>query len=442
MSAAARPAQPEPDAAPASLDGLRVVLDAHGSDRGFGTGLSTYARTLHAALASLNADASWLFGRDMGAGDALEREVSFVDPPTASVGLRRSAGALARAGEAVLSGHVRAPRIPEQRITTTAPGEAYPRGFNGRGLFRRANFRHEFLGLRTEVSLAGPCDVFHMTVPLPIRVREARNVVTIHDLIPLRLPTTTPDDKLRYLRKVRRCAQEADLVLTVSEASRSDILEFLDLAPEKVVNTYQTSLLQPLGDADRATSAQRLSRHGLKPGEYALFIGALEPKKNLARLLRAFLDADTSLTLAVAGPKAWFWEKQVEELGSIDPDLAARRIRFLGYVPDADLPHLLDGAAFLAFPSLMEGFGLPALEAMRCGCPVLTSRTPALEEVTGGAALLVDPHDEASIRSGIETLAGEESRRTALAAAGLERAAFFSMERYRRRLFDAYARLM
>lgn len=174
-----------------------------------------------------------------------------------------------------------------------------------------------------------------------------------------------------------------------------------------------------------ATVAAFRARHRLER-PYVLFVGTIEPRKNLPRLLRAFERAlgrdGLPHDLVIAGASGW-------KTGPVRAAYAAspvrERIRFIGYVPDADLPAAYAGADLLAYPSLHEGFGLPPLEAMACGTPVLTSNTTALAEVAGPAALTVDPGDEEALAAGLAALLGDPGRRQALAAAGLGHAALF-----------------
>jgi glycosyltransferase involved in cell wall biosynthesis len=167
-----------------------------------------------------------------------------------------------------------------------------------------------------------------------------------------------------------------------------------------------------------------------------LYVGTVQPRKNLERLIEAFAMATAShtgasggeqpLLLAIAGRRGWLSEaidRRVAQLG------LGGRVRFLDYVPDEDLPGLLSGATAFAFPSLYEGFGLPVLEAMACGAPVLTSTTSSLPEVAGDAAMLVDPTDTAAIAAALARLIADEPLRAELRARGLARAALFSWER-------------
>jgi glycosyltransferase involved in cell wall biosynthesis len=260
----------------------------------------------------------------------------------------------------------------------------------------------------------------------------------MHDLIPLKLPFTTLDSKGDYLRLCRTIAREADRIVTVSENSKRDICELLDVSPENVVNTYQSvSVPDKLTSASPDELASILKNlYGLNAGEYFLFVGAVEPKKNLSRLLEAFLGSDIESPLVIAGPNAWMYEQQ---LSIWDPKRTSsytlaegritsrNRILRLDYVPFPALINLIRGARCLVFPSLYEGFGLPPLEAMALGTPVITSTTSSLPEVTGDAAMLVDPYDVNDIRRALVAMHDMEDT-SALVNRGLEQARKFSPE--------------
>ena len=262
--------------------------------------------------------------------------------------------------------------------------------------------------------------------------------MTIHDLVPIRLPYTTQDNKREFIDRVRMSMKLADVVVTVSEASRRDIVELLGADPAKVVVTWQTSDIAPLTAAERLTVSSALSRYGLQEDGYALFVGAIEPKKNLRRLIEAFFDADSTMPLALVGPKAWKWRQEVGEVQDSMGAEARGRLRILGHVASEDLRRLYAGARMLVFPSLYEGFGLPVLEAMRMGCPVLASGAGGLSEVCGEAALITDPLDRVDMTRKIARLLGDRILRDELRAAGLVQALRFSPEAYDQRLREAY----
>jgi len=276
---------------------------------------------------------------------------------------------------------------------------------------------------------ADPVDVFHGVTgfELPVGV-PGRLVTTVHDLVPLRWPALVP----RRHRWAVRCLlggalRRAARVIAVSEATRAELLARYRLAPEKVRVIHEAADPRFGPAAAPARSAVR-ARYGLR-APYVLFLGLLEPKKNVGALLGAVArlraqGAWGPTELVVAGAAGW----------GPDTGRAARRLgldgvtRFLGPVPDADLPALYGEALAFVFPSLWEGFGLPVLEAMAAGTPVVASNRGALPEVTAGAALLVDPRP-APLAEALGTILGDPGLQARLREAGLTRAAAFSWDR-------------
>ncbi len=254
-----------------------------------------------------------------------------------------------------------------------------------------------------------------------------RRVVTFHDVTFFLLPERYPPLRRAYFRAASRAgARLADLAVAVSKTVKADLERHLRLPPERVrvVPLAAAPSFRPLNDPP-AMAAVR-ARYGL-PERFILNVGALEPGKNQATLVRAYhrLHAPEQ-TLVIAGPRAWRYEsllRLVDRLG------LAGRVRFLDYVPVEDLAALYNLADLFVFPSLYEGFGLPPLEAMACGLPVVASTAPALREVLNDAALLVHPEDVAAMAEAMAAALRDETLRSRLREAGLRRAAQFSWER-------------
>lgn len=195
---------------------------------------------------------------------------------------------------------------------------------------------------------------------------------------------------------------------------------------------------RPIEDTD--TVATVVHRYGLMPNNYVLTVGTLEPRKNQIRLVEAFhlmrqRGAAPNLKLVLAGRKGWLYEdlfRRVEELG------LTKDVIFTGIVPDKDLPALMNGALMFVYPSLYEGFGLPVLEAMACGVPVITSNRSSLPEVVGDAGLLVDPENESALAEALIVILSNQARRQKMSRRGISQAARFSWEEAARQTLKVY----
>jgi glycosyltransferase involved in cell wall biosynthesis len=265
-------------------------------------------------------------------------------------------------------------------------------------------------------------------VPPPTRAR--RLVVTVHDLAFKRFPETAPHGTKWWLARLDRALDRATRVIAVSESTRRDLLELSGVEPARVAVIplgVDRTLFRPPGP--EAVAAAR-SAFGLD-GPYVLYLGGIEPRKNLPNLLAAFsrLTADVRLVIVGGGVE---WNPEGSDLLGRAlaklPDGVRGRIHRTGYVSEADKVALLGGAEAFVYPSLYEGFGLPVLEAMACGTPVVTSNVSSLPEVAGDAADLVDPADPASIADGIDRVLGDAELRTRLVDGGLHRAERFTWE--------------
>ena len=433
---------------------MRIAVDGFNLAMPRGTGVATYARTLTDALVGLGHEVDVIYGTTTGAGRAsLLQEVQFFDA------LDREGGRKAPALLTPRWWHEAGMRVrPPLATTIPITGRVEARTFAARmpsftrilnisDLFEKADryFRrwNRFLTIRAP----GPApDVMHWTYPLPIRLEGARNIYTLHDLVPLRLPYTTLDNKRYYLRLLRGCLRWGDHICTVSDSSRRDIIDMLGARPDQVTNTYQairTPALPVEAGTPDGLAAWLGGLFGLEPGRYLLFYGALEPKKNIGRMIEAYLSANLSLPLVVVGGRAW---KSEGELRLIQPLPGGQKgrggageVRQLDYVPSAWLAGLIRGARAVLFPSLYEGFGLPVIEAMQAGTPVLTSTESSLPEVAGSAALLVDPYDTAAMSEAMRRLAADDALCASLAQAGPAQAELFSLARYQARLETVYS---
>lgn len=427
---------------------MKVSIDAFNIALPHGTGVATYGRNLAKAVRVLGNDVHVLFGASQGNSRvSLLNEIALAEGEPDMKGKRVSGLTKAVKFARALKGAVR----PVQAIPVPVSGQVVmpqrlkvdaAQYWNAQNLYTGSDQLFRATGAFTGVAVEG-IDLAHWTYPLPVRIPGARNVYTLHDLVPLRLPYTTADKKRAYYRLCHRIAREADHILTVSEASRTDLINILGVPEDRVSNLYQasdiTSTLTGVDEAYITRYVEGLLNTGLR--QYFLYFGAIEPKKNVARLLEAYLASSAKSRLVIVGGPGWGGEQDVKLLKSLVSLDAGKRIIWLGYLPRDMLAMLIAGARATIFPSLYEGFGLPVLESMALGTPVITSTTSSLPEVAGDAALLVDPYDVHAIARAILRMDESEELRAELTQRGRVQAEVFSAAAYAQRLADFYRRM-
>jgi glycosyltransferase involved in cell wall biosynthesis len=288
-------------------------------------------------------------------------------------------------------------------------------------------FQHFVRGLLFRRGLKGGVNsVYHELNFLPFET-QLPTVITVHDLSFLRYPETHPAARVKFMAsRLPRAVESATYVITDSEFVRQELIAEYSLPPEKVV-----AILLGAGEEFVPQPAEKvgsvLSRYGLQDQQYLLAVGTLEPRKNLVTAIRAFADLPASVrreySLVLAG--LWGWHN--EELDKLLGPLVARgEVKVLGFVPDHDLPALYAGALLFVYPSLYEGFGLPPLEAMACGTPVISSNRASLPEVVGDAGIQVEAKDVAALKEAMLRLIESPEERARCSVLGLERARRFS----------------
>ncbi|MGC8719916.1 MAG: glycosyltransferase family 4 protein [Thermodesulforhabdaceae bacterium] len=268
--------------------------------------------------------------------------------------------------------------------------------------------------------------LYHEPGFFPARVTHCPQVLTIYDLSLIKMPYFHPKDRVAFFRLFfKRRLPFASHIITISEFIRQEVLEFLPVEPHRVtaVPLASSGNFRP-----RAISSVRniMEKYGLRK-PYILAVGTIDPRKNLRLLLRSLaLMNREDVMLVMVGWKGWGYGDLANEIEKLKARIP---IRFLGYLSDEELAALYSGAHFLVYPSLYEGFGLPVLEAMACGCPVICSSTSSLPEVAGDAALYIDPHNAGDLAGKMELLLDDEPMRQDLVHRGLLRAAEFSWEK-------------
>jgi glycosyltransferase involved in cell wall biosynthesis len=286
------------------------------------------------------------------------------------------------------------------------------------------------LRLSWEIARRPPDLLFVPAHVLPI-VHPHRSVVTVHYPEAHRLL-----DRIYLDLSTRYNARVATHLIADSSVTKRDLIKRYRTRPDKITVVYpgyDEATFQPVRDEETIEAVK--TRCGIT-GDYILFVGTLQPRKNLIRLIEAFSNLQypiSNIQLVIAGKKGWLYEQifqQVEKLG------LERKVVFPGYVAGGDLPALLSGARLFVFPSLYEGFGFPVLEAMSCGTPVVCSNASCLPEVAGDAAVLVDPLDVAGLAAAMERVLVAEELRDELVERGFEQVRKFSWERCARETLD------
>jgi glycosyltransferase involved in cell wall biosynthesis len=340
---------------------------------------------------------------------------------------------------------IRAKRVhPDERIDTSSLFgrlPAFEGVYNIPSIYRSVQAYSYLFNHSLRLALDQKFDIWHLTLPMPIKVVGAKTVVTAHDIIPIVLPHSTAVNLRHYRRMIAHSFRSADMIFAVSEHTKKDLLAHFDIPEHKIFVTYQSvDIPQKLIAAKRDEVAGFLYKaFGLSYGGYFLFYGAIEPKKNVIRIIEAICSAQTSMPVVIAGRAGWL-DKDVSALIARLQGQAGgnRNVVRLDYLPYDQLMYLLKGARGLIFPSLYEGFGIPLLEAMLMDCPVITSRSTSLTEVCGDAALYVDPVDAKDIAQAIDALAADDDLSTDLVRRGRTQAARFSKERHIAKLEEGY----
>lgn len=423
------------------VDGFNLALER-------GTGVATYTRNLTVTLREMGHEVHVLYGRaGVGGADNLCGEISFFDTAAVPRGgrfarIRRGMGVLtnpfARSiGPIELSGAVIykdfASRLP-----------AFDQLWNSPYLYENAELYFRAFGRRMTVTPPKGASIAHWTYPLPVKASGAKNIYTLHDLVPLRLPYTTLDRKAVYLKLVSLLIKHADHIVTVSETSKKDIINILGVPESKITNTYQSVSIPesylsiPAGELQTELKGV----FGLGYKEYLLFYGSIEPKKNIGRIIEAYLASGIETPLVIVGAQAWKAEQELKLLKNLGPARErGPKVVQIEYVTFPQLVNLIRGASAVTFPSLYEGFGLPILESMICGTPVITSNVGSMIEIGDDAAIYVDPYNTRDIKEAMVAAVRNPDLSAEKAARGLFVAKRFSPEAYQMRLKGLYSQL-
>ncbi len=438
-------------AAPVKLNAT-ICIDGFNIALAKGSGIATYGRNLLSTLDRLGMNGQVLYGPAAKRSNSnVVNEAALVDadkPPTKLKKFERF-----RRTFATRFGQTAWPITPSGEIVWPSRGGGRPEAtayWAVQDLFHVANRSFNAYGKETPVAFEASSqirrpDAMHWTATVPLYARDVPNIYTIHDLIPLRLPHTTMDDKATYMALCQMIARRADHIAVVSETTRQDVIRMLGVSEDRVTNTYQAvdlpQALTSRSQADVTVELEGVFNLGWK--DYFLHFGAIEPKKNLGRIVEAYLASGVETPLVIVGGRAWLDEGETALLNQVmkDGGPSAQRIRRYEYMPFSLLLSLIRGAKATLFPSLYEGFGLPVLESMALSTAVLTSTGGSLPEVAGDAAISVDPYDVQAMTRGLRALDADEALRDDLVRRGLVQSAKFSVQAYEGRLSEMYGRL-
>jgi glycosyltransferase involved in cell wall biosynthesis len=428
------------------FDGLNLSLE-------HGTGIATYTRVLAQMVRDLDYEVGVVYSSPQRpAKSPLLREIGFFDSREAApVPYPKEIwNGISDQFRVPLGVEPSAVNLTGTVITDQFHGRLplHDHLFVARNLFANARRYFSWSGRFVDLVFDRAPDILHCTYQLPLRAKRSCNIYTIHDLVPLRLPFTTLDNKRQTYRLLRKIAAEADHIVTVSENSKRDIVQLLGVPEERVTNTYEAVDFprELVERSEDLVAAQLRSSYGLEMHDYLLFYGALEPKKNVARLIDAYMLSAVDIPLVITGAVGWGNKTEAKRLEELRTEGAAglngaRRIYHFEYVSLQMLVTLIRGARAVIFPSLYEGFGLPVLEAMLLGTPVVTSHASSLPEIAGDAALYVNPYQIDEIAQAIKTITADGDLRAELVRRGRIQAELFSVARYRERLAAMYERL-
>ncbi len=291
--------------------------------------------------------------------------------------------------------------------------------------------------------ITGLVDIYHSPDFVLPPVLGARTVLTVHDLSFMRHPECSSQALLDYLMEaVPRSVERADLIVADSKSTRRDLMELLQVPEEKILVLYPglESHFFPMQQDDLLR--RLLERYDIGY-PYILAVGTLQPRKNFVRLIKAYniLVRQYHLPhkLVIVGSRGWLYDEIEETISDLRLE---GRVHLTGFVKDRDLPYIYSAAEAFAFPSLYEGFGIPVLEAMACGTPVVTSSVSSMPEVAGDAALLVDPYDVEALAATLWRLIDDVYLQHELCRRGFERKRQFKWRETAKKLVRAYRRLL
>ncbi len=285
-------------------------------------------------------------------------------------------------------------------------------------------------------------DIYHKPFQVPCYFKYAKNITTIHDIIPLKIPYATTVDIKKFYELTNHTIKKSDKIITVSESSKKDIIEYFNVKDEEKISVvYQSSYIDEKYINKETKDIQSFIRnvYGMSYKKYIIFYGAIEPKKNVHRIISAALKSKSDYPLVIVGKNGWLFDDVSQLVKHVRKTPSGKeKILRIPFLPFEHLTMLISGAAACVFPSIYEGCGLPVIESMQLGCPVITSNVSSLPEIGGDAVHYVDPYSVDEIANGIDAVCGNEEYRLALEEKGRIRAKMFSLDHYAQKLSKIY----
>jgi glycosyltransferase involved in cell wall biosynthesis len=433
---------------------MKIAVDGFALGFAQGTGVTRYAFELSKALAERHR-VSLVYGLDrigrvpdlewprfvqslMVRGEAGPRELWRWGPYCARYFANYLLGRPIRAKQVLVD-----ERIDTSSLAGRLP--AFEKLYNVPSVYRSAQAYSYLFSHPLQLALNEKVDIWHSTLPMPIKVAGAKWVTTAHDIIPIVLPHSTGLNLRHYRRVIWNAFRAADMIFADSEHTKRDLLSHFKIPDDKIFVTYLSVDIpqEVMAAKDEEIAGFLRKAFGLSYGRYFLFYGAIQPRKNLDRIIEAVCAAKSAMPIVIAGSRGWLDQGVRAIIERARGHAAGRRnIVQLEHLPYAQLMYLLKGARSLVFPSLYEGFGIPILEAMLMGCPVIASKSTSLPEVGGDAVLYVDPLNVNDIARAIDALASDDELRAELIQRGATQAARFSRERHVAKLEEGYRRAL
>lgn len=431
---------------------MKIAIDGFNLGMIEGTGIATYGRELASVLTGAGHDVCPIYGFERVAHDTQEGYSQFIQ--RLGVDGQASKMDILKWLPKFLSGiplyllqrpfKVHEVLVNEKialgKVKSKIPN--YSMLLNSPSIYRISQAYSFFLSRNLQLKLPKDVDIFHLTCPLPISALKIPKVVTVHDIIPLVAPASTTVNLRHYCSMVKTSISDASMIFAVSETAKNDLINFYNISDDKVHVTYQSVDIpkeyRDLNSKDISLYLQKVYKDRIKYKNYFLFYGAVEPKKNVEQIINAFSRANTDFPIVIVGKNGWL-HNEVDRLVAKMPRSKVLRIP---YLPFSELMFLLKGARGLVFPSFYEGFGLPVLEAMQMGCPVITSNVSSLPEVGGDAVHYVDPYDVKSISDAIEKFCDDSEYVEDLITKGYVQSQKFSSDNYLARLQAGYQKAL